>query len=132
MPPSNPVLRDTVCGFESFFINTRILVLFSSPHKRLTGVPNELILDNIRHIHHDLHVPVIIRVPTIPGMNDSVEKLRRTAEFVHSLGEDVSLNLLPYHKLGESKNENLGHPFSLGIEPPDDKHMNTLLSIVRD
>ena len=80
----------------------------------------------------DPHVPVIIRVPTIPGMNDSVENIRRTAEFAHSLGEDVSLNLLPYHKLGEIKNENLGHPFSLGIEPPDDKHMNTLLSIVRD
>ena len=104
----------------------------SETHKRLTGVPNELILDNIRHIHNELHVPVIIRVPTIPGFNDSFENIRRTAEFARSLGEDVSLNLLPYHKLGESKNENLGHPFSLGIEPPDDKHMNTLLSIVRD
>lgn len=102
----------------------------SETHKKLVGVPNELILDNIRHIHNDLKVPVIIRVPTIPGYNDSEENIRQTALFTRSLGEDVRLNLLPFHKLGESKNESLGHPFSLGIEAPSDEHMKKLLSIV--
>ena len=104
----------------------------SETHRKLVGVPNERILDNIRHIHNDLKVPVIIRVPTIPGYNDSEENIRKTALFAHSLGEDVSLNLLPFHKLGESKNESLGRPFSLGIEPPGDEHMKRLLAIVED
>ena len=104
----------------------------SVTHKKLVGVPNELILDNIRHIHNDLKVPVIIRVPTIPGYNDSEENIRRTALFARSLGEDVSVNLLPFHKLGESKNESLGHPFSLGIDAPSDEHMKKLLAIVED
>ena len=104
----------------------------SVTHQKLVGVPNELILDNIRHIHNDLKVPVIIRVPTIPGYNDSEENIRRTALFARSLGEDVSVNLLPFHKLGESKNESLGHPFSLGIDAPSDEHMKKLLAIVED
>ena len=104
----------------------------SETHRKLVGVPNELILENIRHIHNDLRVPVIIRVPTIPGYNDSEENIRRTAQFAHSLGEDVSLNLLPFHKLGESKNESLGHPFSLGIEAPSAEHMQKLLAVVED
>ena len=102
----------------------------SSKHREYVGVPNELILDNIRHIHNDLHVPVIVRVPTIPGYNDSVENIRATAVFAASLGKDVRIHLLPYHKLGESKNENLGHPFSLGIEPPSDEHMQDLKKVV--
>ena len=102
----------------------------SDIHKRLTGVPNELILDNIRHIHNELGKPVIIRIPTIPGYNDSVENIKASGEFAASLGSDVSVNLLPYHKLGESKNENLGHPFSLGIEPPTDEHMIELKALI--
>lgn len=102
----------------------------SETHKKLVGVPNELILDNIRHIHDDLHVPVVLRLPTIPGYNDSEENIRATAAFAASLGEDVRMNLLPFHKLGESKNENLGHPFSLGIEPPSDARMEELKQIV--
>jgi pyruvate formate lyase activating enzyme len=53
----------------------------SAEHKRLTGVPNDKILANIKHIHNDLHVPVIIRVPTIPGYNDSDENIAATARF---------------------------------------------------
>ena len=102
----------------------------SAEHEMLTGVPNGLILDNIRHVHDDLKVPVIIRVPVIPGYNDSEENMAATGAFAASLGSDVSLNLLPYHKLGESKNEDLGHPFSLGIDPPGDGRMQELRAIV--
>ena len=104
----------------------------SAVHAKLTGVPNELILDNIRHIHNDLHVPVILRMPTIPGHNDSEENVRAVAEFAVSLGEDVEVNLLPYHRLGESKGESLGRPHSMGIDPPDDAHMQALKAIVEE
>ena len=102
----------------------------SVTHEKLVGAPNEYILSNIRHIHDDLHVPVILRVPTIPGYNDSIEELHAVGRFAASLGSDVSVNLLPYHKLGESKNESLGHPRSLGIGPPSDEHMEALKEIV--
>jgi len=99
-------------------------------HIRLTGVPNTRILENIRHIYHDLKVPVIVRVPTVPGHNDSDENIAATAKFVaEELGRDVHIHLLPYHRLGESKNASLGKKMDLSIEVPDDAHMQHLREI---
>lgn len=102
----------------------------SKAHERLTGVPNDCILDNIRHIYGELGVPVILRMPTVPGYNDSIENLHAVGRFAASLGGDVSVNLLPYHRLGESKSESLGRPRSLGIEPPGSGDMEALKEIV--
>ncbi len=82
----------------------------SGTHRRLTGVPNEGILENIRHIRRDLGVPTAIRMPVIPGCNDSEENLRATARFAASLGPDTALHLLPCHRLGAGKAERLGLP----------------------
>lgn len=103
----------------------------SDKHKEYTGVPNEPILKNIMHIHNDLKVPVWARVPCIPGHNDSDENIDATARFVkESLGDDVKVCLLPYHRLGESKNESLGKEMDWSMELPSDEHMNHLKSIV--
>jgi pyruvate formate lyase activating enzyme len=102
----------------------------SDKHKEYTGVPNWPILENIKHVYHDLHVPVIVRVPTIPGYNDSDENIDATARWTkEELGPDVAVNLLPYHRLGESKNQSLGRPSDMGIEPPSDEHMQHLKEI---
>lgn len=100
-------------------------------HKMYTGVDNERILKNIVHINRDLHVPVWVRVPTIPGHNDSEENIDAMARFVkENLAPDTRVCLLPYHRLGESKNESLGHSMDWSIEIPSDEHMNHLKDIV--
>lgn len=100
-------------------------------HKEYTGVGNEQILKNIIHINQDLHVPVWVRVPTIPGHNDSDENIDAVARFVsENLTKDTRVCLLPYHRLGESKNESLGHEMDWSIEIPSDEHMNHLKEIV--
>ena len=102
----------------------------SREHRRLTGVPNELILSNIKHVYRDLKKAVTVRVPTIPGCNDSEENIAATARFVRDeLGPEVGVHLLPYHRLGESKNQSLGRPSEMGIEPPSDEHMQHLKEI---
>lgn len=103
----------------------------SEVHKKLTGVGNEQILSNIKHVYHDLKVPVVIRVPTIPGYNDSVENISTTAKFVaEELGPDVAVHLLPYHSLGESKQESLGNTDFLNLTPPSQAHMEELKALV--
>ena len=103
----------------------------SAAHKKLTGVPNEHILDNIRYIHREMKVPVMISLPTIPGYNDSDENIAATAKFVaEELGCDVKIRLLPYHRLGESKNESLGKEMDMSIEVPSDEHMQRLKALV--
>lgn len=100
-------------------------------HERLTGVPNTQILENIKHVYHDLHVPVTIRVPVIPGCNDSRENIAATAKFAaEELGSDVQVHLLPYHRLGESKNVSLGKEMNLSIEIPSNEHMQELKALV--
>jgi pyruvate formate lyase activating enzyme len=102
----------------------------SAVHKKLTGVPNRQILDNIVHIRSDLNVPVNIRVPVIPGCNDSDENITATALFTaDKLGPETPIHLLPYHRQGESKNESLGKKMDLSIEPPSDEHMERLKSL---
>ena len=102
----------------------------SRVHEKLTGVPNDYILENIRHVHNDLRVPVILRMPTIPGYNDSVGNIRALGRFAASLGEDMEVDLLPFHRLGESKSESLGRPGSLGIDPPGGEYMEELKAIL--
>ncbi|MCC8059809.1 MAG: glycyl-radical enzyme activating protein [Clostridiales bacterium] len=100
-------------------------------HKEYTGVSNEGILKNIIRINRTLKVPVWIRVPTIPGHNDSDENIEAMAKFVHeNLTEDTRVCLLPYHRLGESKNESLGKDIDWSIDIPSDEHMEHLKSIV--
>ena len=103
----------------------------SATHEKLTGVPNALILENIRHIHCDLGVKIMISIPTIPGYNDSDDNIAATAKFIAGeLGGDVPVRLLPYHRLGESKNESLGKEMDWSIEIPSDAHMRHLKEIV--
>jgi len=101
-------------------------------HEKYTGVSNDLILDNVKKIHHDLSIPIIARIPIIPGYNDSVENIEATARFITTeLGDAISVHLLPYHKLGESKYDSLekvGNPVS--ITPSSEEHMAELKKIV--
>ena len=103
----------------------------SQKHKLYTGVPNEKILENIKHIYHDLKVPVWARVPCITGYNDDKVNIAATAKFVkNELGDDVRVCLLPYHRLGESKNESLGKEMDWSIEIPTDEYMQELKALV--
>lgn len=73
-------------------------------HKEGTGKDNKLILANLRRIPRE--VKIWLRVPLIPGYNDSVKNLIEVAK----LGKEVEaerVSLLPFNKLGEGKYEQL-------------------------
>ena len=99
-----------------------------SAHRDYTGVRNELILDNAKKIRRELHLPMLARLPIIPGYNDSFENLNSAARFIaHELGNEVKVYLLPYHRLGETKYERMEKPGGcVHIEPPGDERMEEL------
>ena len=124
------------CGYadwETFkdILQYTNLVLFdlkhmnSEKHEEHTGVPNNLILDNVGKIYHELRIPIWVRIPAIPGYNDSVQNIHAIARFMATeLGKSVPVHLLAYNRLGESKYERLGKESkSLSIIPPTDKHL---------
>lgn len=85
-------------------------------HKELTGVDNRLILENARMIAV-MGKPMIIRVPLIPGHNDSQGNIKALAEFMLSLGLK-RVDLLPYHSLGKIKYYRLGMEYKLSDLKP--------------
>lgn len=72
-------------------------------HRRYTGQDNTLILKNLQklsEVHDNLH----LRIPVIPGVNDSAEDIGGFAEILRGLGEGVrDVELLRYNPLAESK-----------------------------
>jgi pyruvate formate lyase activating enzyme len=99
-------------------------------HKELTGVSNELILENAKKI--SMINPMIIRIPVIPGCNDSDDNITATARFAFDLGENLKrIELLPYHKFGTQTYSQLGEDYKLtDVEPPSDDHMTRLKEII--
>lgn len=102
----------------------------SAEHKKLTGVGNELIHHNLRElVKMDWDGVIVPRVPVIPGKNDSHENIAKTAEFIKEIGLDV-VNLLPFHRLGESKYRQLGQVYQMAEQTsPTDEQMNELKQI---
>lgn len=98
----------------------------SEIHKEITGLNNNLIISNLKKLAKE-HQNIIIRVPIIPGINDSEEHIYRLAEFVISLKTVKTIELLPFHKLGENKYLQLGMPYNFGpqnsIKPAEIEHL---------
>lgn len=77
-------------------------------HKKYTGVPNEIILQNINNLAA-VEAKIQIRLPIIPGHNDDITNLQATGQFIKTIGASVTmLQILPYHRLGLTKYERLG------------------------
>jgi len=71
-------------------------------HYSATGVLNRIILENAKRMYK-AHKMMLIRVPLIPGFNDTVEEVKSIETFVHQELGETEIELLPYNKWGESK-----------------------------
>jgi pyruvate formate lyase activating enzyme len=83
----------------------------SRRHEEYTGVPAELILRNLEALAR-AHQVVIVRVPVIPGVNDSDGDVDRLAAILLGAGLRC-VDLLPYHAIGIGKYRRSGK-----CEPP--------------
>lgn len=97
-------------------------------HRKWVGVPNEEILKNLTLLAKS-GANINIRIPLIGGVNDDAENIEATAHFVAALsGERKSVNLLPYHKIAQSKYQKLGRTdeFQLLEEPTKESQQRAL------
>ena len=100
-------------------------------HKEYTGISNELILSNLRKVD-ELDIPIEIRMPMIPELNDSEDDLAAACQFFREMKNVKRVKLLPYHKLGEGKYERLDMEYRLkNIEPPDKDRNEQLAELMR-
>ena len=71
-------------------------------HRRWTGAYNDQVKENIRNAAQ-LGLPVLLRTPVVPGVNDSEEVISAIARFASEIPTLVCYELLPYHPLGLAK-----------------------------
>ncbi len=70
-------------------------------HQNYTGVPNELILENIKKAIESGKT-VLPRTPVIPGFNNTLEDAQGLADRLKYVGA-TRVQLLPFHQFGENK-----------------------------
>ena len=90
-------------------------------HKKWTGVSNNLILENLKKLSTKSN-NIVIRIPLIPGINDTKNNIIQTAEFLAPLQGIKYIGLLPYHRIGKQKYQRLNFPFLMkNVQPPSDE-----------
>jgi pyruvate formate lyase activating enzyme len=88
-------------------------------HFELTGVRNEMILTNLKEILHRRY-NVKVRMPLLKGINDSEDEIAKVIEFLMPFRDHKNfkgIDLLPYHKMGVNKYNQLGMEYPLQGDP---------------
>lgn len=102
---------ESVLTYVDFFL-WDIKHMDDNTHRELTGVSNRLILDNLRFVSGK-KAPVYLRIPVIPGYNDSEENLRAVCDYAKDLPSLVEIHLLPLHHLGKTRYAALGREYPI-------------------
>lgn len=77
-------------------------------HRKNTGVDPKRIHENLELLL-GMNARIILRMPLIPGYNDTDEDLRLLADFLRErAGGILYAEIMPYHNLGNEKRRNLG------------------------
>ncbi len=71
-------------------------------HRIYTGVDNQIILHNLQVINES-RLPLVIRVPLVPGVTDTDENFHQIAGLVKEMPALVSVDLLPYNRQAGAK-----------------------------
>ena len=80
-------------------------------HEIWCGRENTLMQENAKKIALSGMTHLIIRVPVVPGFNDTEKELVDIARFADSLPGVDEIDILPYHNFGEGKYAGLGRDY---------------------
>jgi pyruvate formate lyase activating enzyme len=90
-------------------------------HERWIGVGTDLIQANALRIA-EMGIPMIVRFPLIPGVNDERKNLVRMAVFVKERLK-APLEVMPFHPLGRHKHRAVGSDSDFAEPAPNDVEM---------
>ncbi len=105
----------------------------SDKHKEGTGVPNELILENLEKLNREYKGDIVVRVALIPGYNDSDENISATVRFLDPLKQVKGLDLLPFNVFPVAKYNALGDEWDKykGLKTQSDEYIDKLCKLVQ-
>ena len=76
-------------------------------HRSVTGISNRRILENLKKLSKT-QAAIIVRIPVVPGVNNSAQNMSDSANFLKKLGGNIQVELLTFHGFGSGKYESLG------------------------
>lgn len=131
------IVLDT-CGYVSWSTMERLLeyvdlvyydikCIDAEKHSAATGLRNDIILDNAKRIAR--YKPMRVRVPLVPGFNDSKDEIEAIAHFVKAEIGSLDMDLLSYNKMGEGKYRPLDRR-SVHLVAQSEEYLQSLRSIV--
>jgi pyruvate formate lyase activating enzyme len=101
-------------------------VLDPERHLDVTGVPLQPILENLA-VAAGESVPIWLRIPVIPDLNDDEATMRAAARLAGSIPAVRRVDLLPYHRTADGKRARLAREKTMaGTVPPTGARMRTL------
>src|SRR5690606_30720271 len=101
-------------------------------HRALTSQPNERILRFARHLS-DCGKKMWIRHVLVPGVTDGYEDLLELGRFIGGLQGVEKFEILPYHRMGVYKWQQLGRPYELeGVQTPTEQEVRRAYRIVEE
>ncbi len=99
-------------------------------HKAYTGVSNRRILDNLKYLN-SCGKKIWIRIPLIPRINMEWDNIRRTFKLAEGFACVERVELLPYHRYGVGKYEQLSMDYELKhIKAPMEEELKSLLKMI--
>ena len=127
-----PVIEPILPYVNTAFVDIK---LFNrEQHKHYCGVDNQIILENVLQTNHvEKPFRLIVRVPVIPGINDTEEEITQIGQFCAGLRHLQHVQLLPYHRLGTDTYRKLGRPYLLAdVRSPAAEHIESLRSTMQN
>ncbi|MBE9180183.1 pyruvate formate lyase-activating protein [Oculatella sp. LEGE 06141] len=103
----------------------------SDTYTKVTSVSLEPTLAIAHHLN-DIQKPAWIRFVLVPGLTDATHNIEGLADFVATLKNVEKVEVLPFHKMGEYKWEQLSYDYQLKeTQPPTTEQVQAAYAIFR-
>lgn len=100
-------------------------------YTKVTSVSIAPTLDFARYLN-EIHKPTWIRFVLVPELTDASHNVEGLADFIATLDNVEKVEVLPFHKMGEYKWEQLGYPYQLkATQIPTPELIEQTLNIFR-
>lgn len=97
-------------------------------HRKLTATPLDQVLAFAKRLER-MGKPIWVRYVLVPGYTDDPEDVEKLAEFVSTLKNVERVEILPFHKMGEFKWQEMGLKYELtDTSPPSQETIDRVKS----
>jgi pyruvate formate lyase activating enzyme len=112
------------------FIHFDLKAMDPAMHLKLTGLDNGDILENAAYLLKSAK-SLVVRFPMIPGLNDGLDNIESLGRFLAAHRKGVTLEILPYHRMGIGRYGSLGRKYLLqDIIPPEEGRISRVAEIL--